>query len=1062
MSQQERVADTRSTSGDSLRRGDTVNNREPSPIQQMLAILSPDHADALMACAIPHELDRDILAWILGTQDDDQGLWDKIVGYAFVQRSGEGAERYHLHERDRQDILAYLRGNKPELFHDYHAHAADYFRWRLGEAITPPAGIVNRRPARPVDHFEEDIWQREAMYHLLAADETAGLARFQLLFRMAKQHYQIAVCNKLLALAKEQMAELSEEGRRKLKEYEGALVFVGRQRELATFQRLLEAGGGLRILYLFGQAGLGKTKLLEEIWESYCGDYDPDLPIHLIDLYEMNHRRVTGVEYRTARLLGESYFGNYFQAFDRYTKLRGGIQPDSLMGWERLNIARERVHQAFITDLQHLPQDRPILLLFDTFEAAHDTDVGHWLLSRVLPALCDHNAVLIFASRPSNPDFAELQERVTTLELKELDRDDTLQYFVERGLGRYLDLIDQVHVLTGGHPILVALIGDLLEKKGIPLQSLLETSEQGPALVLTRAFLETDHDEDRMVSLMALARHRFNDEMLAYLEGIDLQQARAAIDKISDYTSFTKFRPETFTCVLHDIVRDAALRLRWRDPTQRKPLNQRSIAYYNANIEQLQTGDQHTGRVSVGSQIQIFQAERLFYELDLDLITGLKQFKELFNKSMSSFQLGAGELLLRVAQEYRQAFLPNKRLDEVDLMSAELALQQGRHNVADQLAGEILERDGLSTEIEASAWLTRARVAQQQGKFEDAESYCRRSLWLTENKLEFDALAAPAFDILGYVQRTQGEWDRAARYYEQNMRIRERTQDRRGIANTQNNLAYVYLLQGRPRDALRLAKNALAIRQELVNEGLGNRFELGLSYNTQGMIRRNLGDRSEAENDFKRAEMLFEEADSQRGRALVYLNYGLRERHLGHFEQAVEFFQKSAETLRKREDRANLIEVLNEQGMSCLDFGHWEEAEAAFVQALNLAEDTHNHFKIADVLSNMCQLYLFTGDLDKIDVCERRYEKSGGYRFHYPSAQLFIILARKDLLQRRMGGYLWYNLQSGLRLLRYARSRRDVYVSWYRDWRRWRDRMHRLGKQIGEGTSENGAKGERK
>jgi tetratricopeptide (TPR) repeat protein len=1027
--------------------------REQTPIQQLLEILPPDAAAALMACAIPHWFDREIFTWMMHGQDEDQGWWDTILSYPFVSPDTEVKGRYRLHPKDRRDVLSYLKSRDEGRFRGYQADAAGYFLWRLGERVQPPTPFVDREPAPPADDYEREIWQREAMYHLLAADEQVGLARFQQLFRAAKQQHQVAVCRVLLKLGEEQEAELSEHGRRRLKVYADAAVFVGRQRELETFRQLLEAERGLRILYLFGKAGLGKTKLLEEIWEAYCLVCDLDLPANLIDLYEMDHRRVTGVEYRIAQLLGRDYFTGYFHAFEEYARLRDESAPPTREA-ERLNMAREQVYQAFVADLQHLSYDQPILLMFDTFEAARDTDVGEWLASSFLPAVRDLNIILVFAARLPPPDFRGLQERITCLELKDLSRDDVRQYFNERRLAQNRALADQVHERTGGHPILVALTCDLMEKKGTSsLDRLLATRDGDVGLALTRAFLEANPDKERLVSLMALARYRFNDELLASLENASLEQARALIDGISDYTSFTKLRSETYTCALHDMVRDAVLRLRWQDATQRKPLDEKIIAYYSSEIKQLSAANQRqSGYVPIESDIQVLEAERLFFELDVDFQGRLERFNDQFRTAMNSYQLGTGELLARTMKEYRHAFRPGERLDEVDFIETELAFQQGRYAVADDLAQTTLKKDNLAEGVAARAWLMRGRVAQRQGDLLNAEGFCSRSLRLTEGKREFDRLAAPALDILGYIRRVQGEWNEAAQFYEQNMLIRKRTEDPRGTAATQNNLAYVYMLQGRPRRALRLVEEALATREKLVQQKLGNKFELGLSYNTRSTIRRSIGNWKGFDDDLAMAKIIFDDISSQRGQALVNMNYGLRERlHRQNPKEAVRYFQNSVEMFRKLGDQERLAEAMNELALSYLDADNWQEAEGAFVEALNLVEAIRNKFMIADILSNMCQLYLFIRKPDKITDCVRQYKRVDGYRFHYPSARLFVILGDAARRRLQVGPYLrygllslWYWALSLGRLIRYAGFEWKVYLSWYRDWQRWRDRTRRM------------------
>lgn len=1021
-----------------------------------LSLIPKKVSDAFLVCAVPHTFDQDMFAWLCGDGEEADRLWREILSFPNILHQAKDMDRYRFHPSDREQLLESFRGKDPDHLRDCHTRAASYCQQRLAELKGADPTIAHQE-ARSLDREPtSDMWQREYMYHLLAADQKAGWELFQVLFRSAKQDYQIALCHRLVDLAKEQSYWLDQTKTHLLTVYESSLVFVGRQEEQEALVRALESRERrLRVIYVVGQGGIGKTRLMEEFWSTFSQRYypdDPDVAIPLVDLYGMDQRRVTGVEYEIAQVLGSEKFTFYFQAFARYRDVRQEMTDvTSPLQSERLNTLRSQVHATFLSNLADLSNDIPVLLMFDSFETAKDSDVADWMFRALLTTLRDKNFIVILASRPNGMDFGELQTQVTTLQLERFNKSEIIRYFRERDLPNVGNLAHRILRCTDGHPILVALLADLVEKESISLPTLLEGDAQDFAKALIGAFLRSRPQEAAVLSAMALARYRFGEDLLAELLNIDQSEARAALGNISDYTSFTKFRPETSTYVLHDKIREAVIDLEWQTVEKRRSWNKQIIDYYDRQIQRLQKASDQVADEIVGqaSRIQLLEAERLFYLLDFDFESGLKAFNDKFDQAIRLYNLGAAELLVRTVLEYRAAFGIEDWPDKVDLKRAELDFRQGHFERADTRAQEILARPALDRDVEALAWLMRARVARHIGNLLDAESFCRRALWHTEVDPDLRDVTTWALDIMGYTRRVRGEWKKAVDYYLKNLELRgrEREGNERWIANTQNNLAYVYLLLGKPRKALHLVNKALDTRERLVQQARGNRVELGLSYNTRGMIYRRLGETAKANKDFERAQHLFEDVHNQRGLGLVYINYGLRERHRldpGALEEAARYFNKSVEIFQDLNDQEDLAEALNELGMTYLDQGNWERAEQAFLQALDLAERTHNEFRMADILTNMVQLYHFKRDPAMLDACARRFEKADGFSYHYSSAQLFVVLTRANIAQGHLVRALWYALRAVRRMLAYGGLNINVWASWVRDWIRWRRRIRRL------------------
>ena len=129
------------------------------------------------------------------------------------------------------------------------------------------------------------------------------------------------------------------------------------------------------------------------------------------------------------------------------------------------------------------------------------------------------------------------------------------------------------------------------------------------------------------------------------------------------------------------------------------------------------------------------------------------------------------------------------------------------------------------------------------------------------------------------MSRSQENWAEAIRQYELALEFKS---DDWQKARIHNNLGYALHLLGRSELAFSHCKIALRIRKKLENA-----YELGLSYNTLGILYVDALHIPEAEASFQEAILHFHQAHSARGRALVHTALGRLYRQWGWYEERV-------------------------------------------------------------------------------------------------------------------------------------------------------------------------------
>lgn len=170
-------------------------------LQQVLAEAGPRQAAVLRRCAIPRWFDLDVLAQLRERPDGNARVLEIISGYSFVRQVNGG--RYSYHEAVRAALLDEWRAKWPEEFQAINQQLAGYFRQRAEQLKPAPPPAPKNLPFMTMSMspaHEWELYEREALYHLLIADPDVGMQQLRDAFDKAEAAHRLGEAEALLQL----------------------------------------------------------------------------------------------------------------------------------------------------------------------------------------------------------------------------------------------------------------------------------------------------------------------------------------------------------------------------------------------------------------------------------------------------------------------------------------------------------------------------------------------------------------------------------------------------------------------------------------------------------------------------------------------------------------------------------------------------------------------------------------------------------------------------------------------------------------------------------------------
>lgn len=294
-------------------------------------------------------------------------------------------------------------------------------------------------------------------------------------------------------------------------------TFVGRGRELALFEALLDDGARSSVVFVHGPGGVGKSTLLREV-----------------------ARRA----------------------------VRRGYTPVLVEGRDLAPVPGQlELALAGVRELE-----RP-LIVFDTYERM--SAMGGFLRARVLPALPEGALIVLAGRRPPEPGWlTDGWEHLTTaIELKPLSDEDGALLAAQHGL-QDPDAVRSLVRWANGSPLALSLGADAAAsapaRTPVDLAELDDDPDLAHALLQRLARAELDGGDLDVLAVASIARVTYASMLRDALPGTDSEEAEAWLRGLS----FSE--PVGAGVTLHDIVRRALrAELRRQDPDRERELRRR-------------------------------------------------------------------------------------------------------------------------------------------------------------------------------------------------------------------------------------------------------------------------------------------------------------------------------------------------------------------------------------------------------------------------------------------------------------------------------------------------------
>jgi len=456
-------------------------------------------------------------------------------------------------------------------------------------------------------------------------------------------------------------------------------IFVGRNRERSLIFETA-AGTGRPALLIMGDAGIGKTCLLEEVERIVEGLNETGanvLCLPILDFYDTAMHSESAIEEAIVRGLMDREVNRVFEEFrEKLVECREG------------RISEEKLWQAFKKGYDQVCRDKRIVLRFDTAElleyehddpeVLEDCEVEGleapalgWLAEKA-PQL--QNTAIIIASRPDEDLRKRLEgaygEKLQLVTLGELTLEETKEYF--RGTGDFgkqvlessPEMVEKIWLLTGGRPIFVSLSLDWLgrgrwDERFYPadVAELREMHKRGGKeweekkrsfrIALIQKIREWDTPLDKAVYYAARARKGCNAEILAQMMEMSKEEAEELVPQLLEL-SFVKrphilprWREEWFFLhdEMYDLMEKYVWQAYWPDYAEQERIAEDIVSYYDDEIrrveEAIRTAKTERERSDLQYQRHTLLTEQLYYQFDLDPRKGLSDYDRLDTQACS-------------------------------------------------------------------------------------------------------------------------------------------------------------------------------------------------------------------------------------------------------------------------------------------------------------------------------------------------------------------------------------------------------------------------------------------
>ncbi len=585
--------------------------------------------------------------------------------------------------------------------------------------------------------------------------------------------------------------------------------FVGREDELRLFENMLNnPRGEPRVLFIRGDGGIGKTKLLEQMLALAKGRAGV-LVGGLIDAYSTEHRHIDGIQRTIIDRLGEQHFESY-------------LQP------------RGDTSENFRECLSRLCEKVTVVLAFDTFEQVNPYVAGRWILQDYPHSLQMPGLICVIGSRTS-PLWTD--EYIHVIELGGFSaRDAWSLYKLVAGVSTtgldptFQEFFGKLLEMTKGHPLKLELAftwwqqglwsREALEKLTADqfderlMARVREFGEQG---LLAVGDLNVSLPVYQTIICMAYLDRRFNRRILQYLINrgyVRLEDRRAPSAREQEGILaalqrffFVKVRRDTGDIQLHDELTGLVKEYLWPqwgglDNSARDAFKAMALELYDTLINEASEDERDA-----------LWAEKLCYTLRCDLQAGNQLFFDLAERLSEDLnKLLAGEMTPYIDR------YPLADRYEISMRLGQIEADLQHHAQAtSHYQNALAVADTLGDEQWIHAQLALHNVTWQRSPKRSLDDHLWPALKRSQERFTHE-VPATQYEI-GFAYRRMQNIDAAINWYEKAKEsFKQHGGSKKRLGIILNDLGYVYTFVGEYRKAEIGVSQALKVRHQELAE----------------------------------------------------------------------------------------------------------------------------------------------------------------------------------------------------------------------------------------------------
>ena len=202
--------------------------------------------------------------------------------------------------------------------------------------------------------------------------------------------------------------------------------------------------------------------------------------------------------------------------------------------------------------------------------------------------------------------------------------------------------------------------------------------------------------------------------------------------------------------------------------------------------------------------------------------------------------------------------------------------------------------------------------------------------------------------------------EKTIEYGTQALNLAKKLKDKKGEAQSLNNIGVANYYLGNYEAALDFMKKALEIRNLLKNKR-----DIVSSYNNIGIIYDDIGNYKTALKYYLKALSVYEELEDENGMAITQHNIGVVYENLSNYDKALEYLLKALRIYKKLNDDYGTASALGNIGVVYKDLSNYDKSLKYQLESLEISKKIGDQTGIANSLHNIGIIYINLKNFDK-------------------------------------------------------------------------------------------------